>query len=191
MRILILATVLLLSPGIAQAQNALVFGSTDAQKCYQAAQLTGVLAESGLSACDDALIRTGPRGGLSRKAKASTLVNRGILSTYFTDFDAAFADFEEALRLVPGLPEAYVNRGNTYFFTRQIEMAVADYDESIKRKTRDLHAAHYNRGLANEARSEPELAFADFVRASELRPNWQLPASRVAEYRSRGYPDTD
>jgi len=89
MKILILAMVLLLPLGTAQAQNSFLFGTTDARKCYDAAQLAGTLAKEGLESCNDAL----KRGRLSRNEKASTLVNRGILHTHFGDFEDIFSSF--------------------------------------------------------------------------------------------------
>jgi hypothetical protein len=39
----------------------------------------------------------------------------------------------------------------------------------------------------NEARKEHHLAFADFVRANELKPDWMLAAGRVEQYRKQGF----
>ena len=84
-------------------------------------------------------------------------------------------------------PEAYINRGNAFFYTGQAERAIADYNQAIQRRSAKRHTAYYNRGLVNESQSQPDRAFADFVRANELRPGWVLAAGRVEHYRKHGY----
>jgi hypothetical protein len=39
----------------------------------------------------------------------------------------------------------------------------------------------------NESQKQPDAAFADFVRANELKPDWVLAAGRVEHYRKQGY----
>jgi len=56
---------------------------------------------------------------------------------------------------------------------------------------REPYIAHYNRGLANEAKLEAKLAFADFVRVTELRPGWEPAVSRVQQYREKGLEESD
>jgi tetratricopeptide (TPR) repeat protein len=118
---------------------------------------------------------------------ATILVNRGILYNHMGDYAAAIDDFEAALDLLPNFPEAYINRGNALFYSGQIEQAIADYDRAIQRKSGKQHTAYFNRGLVNETRKQPDLAFADFVRANELKPDWVLAAGRVELYRQHGY----
>ncbi|MCH8889806.1 MAG: tetratricopeptide repeat protein [Myxococcales bacterium] len=176
-------TTLLLTLGTAHADNLVVTGNPDASDCYRATMLPDATAVASLTSCNTALNtrRT------TRTARASILVNRGILYNHMGEYAAALKDFEAALELIANFPEAYINRGNAYFYTGQVGRAIADYNRAIQRRSAKRHTAYFNRGLANESRKQPELAFADFVRANELKPDWNLAAGRVEHYRKQGY----
>ena len=171
----------------AQRHNSVItFGNTDAGLCYNAAETAGVSAGS-LDHCDAALRdRT-----LSKRDRIATLINRGILLNHRGDYTAAIADFEAALALDPEASAAYVNRGNAYFSTEQYDLAIDDYSTSLQMNPRNPYIAHFNRGLANEAKREAKLAFADFVRVTELRPDWEPALTRVQQYRAKGFDKND
>ena len=165
---------------------AITFGSNDAELCYSAAEMAKI-ADSSRDHCDAALRdRT-----LTKKDRVATLINRGILLNHQRDYTAALADFEAALELDPSASAAYVNRGNTYFYSRQFDLAIEDYSTSLQMNTRNPHLAHFNRGLVNEIKREGKLAFADFLRANELQPDWEPALTRVQEYRAKGFGESD
>jgi lipoprotein NlpI len=174
---------------IAHAQgddSIITFGSTDAELCYNAAGIAAI-ADGSLDHCNRALeART-----LSKKDRVATLVNRGILFNHRGEYTAAIADFEAALELDPDHSAAHVNRGNAYFFTEQFDLAIEDYSTSLQMNSQNPYLAHFNRGLANEAKREEKLAFADFVRATELRPGWEPALIRVQQYRANGFDESD
>ena len=124
---------------------------------------------------------------LFKKDRIATLINRGILFNHRGDYTAAIADFEAALALDPEASAAYVNRGNSYVSTQRFDLAIEDYTTALQMNPRDPYIAHYNRGLANEAKRDAALAFADFVRATELRPGWERAEKRVQLYREKGF----
>ena len=168
------------------ADSAITFGTTDAELCYNAAEMGGASTTS-LNHCDAAL----KDRSLFKKDRIATLINRGILYNHLGDYTAAIADFEAALALNPKASAAYVNRGNSYFATRQFDLAIDDYSTSLQMSPRNPYIAHYNRGLVNEVRQQEELAFADFVRVTELRPDWEPALARVQQYRAKGYDESD
>ena len=169
----------------AQSDDSIItFGSSDARRCYNAAE---GIASGALSDCNSAL----KSRSQSSKERIATLVNRGIVFNHRRDYTAAFADFEAALALDPELSAAHVNRGNTYFAMQQFDLAIEAYSKSLRMNPRKPYLAHYNRGLANEAIREAELAFADFVRVTELRPGWEPAAVRVQRYREKGFGQSD
>jgi hypothetical protein len=55
---------------------------------------------------------------------------------------------------------------------------------------RDPYIAHFNRGLAHEARKDVQLAFEDFIRANELRPGWEPAENRLERYRKKGFEES-
>ena len=180
---ILLCVALLLPTGLAQAAgNKIVFGNLDASECYRGAQLAH-MSVGAMPACNRALSFQKMR----RRERAATLVNRGILHTHQTNFDAAISDFDHALRLLPGFPEARLNRGNAFLFLNEYDLAVREYNAAIEGETREPHAAYYNRGLAREAMKQPRRAYDDFRRAAELRPAWALAVSRIERYAKLGY----
>jgi len=128
---------------------------------------------------------------LTKKDRVATLINRGIVFNHQGKYTAALADFEAALALDPSASAAYVNRGNTYFYSRQFDLAIEDYSTSLQMNPRNPHLAHFNRGLVNEVKREEKLAFADFLRANELRPDWEPAQTRVQQYRAKGFDESD
>ena len=183
MRAIALTTLLLTLGTTAQADNMVGTGNPDADDCYRATMLPDLTAHASISSCNTALNTR----RVTRRERASILVNRGILYNHMGEYDAALEDFDEALRLIADFPEAYINRGNAYFYTGQIGRAIADYNRAIQRKSAKRHTAYYNRGLVNESRKQPDRAFEDFVRANELKPDWIPAAGRVEHYRKQGY----
>lgn len=153
--------------GPAMAQGAqTVFGSGDAQECFEGARFgSGTIGED---ACDRAL----KAGTLTRRDRAATLVNRGIIHNRTRRFDEAVADFNAALEINSGLGEAYLNRGNSRFFQKRMLDAKADYDKAIEFKSRDLHAAYFNRGLVHEVLQDDAAARADFEAALRIKPDF-------------------
>jgi len=177
--------IVLLTAWAAHAQrteSVVSFGNTDAQLCYRAAEMASIPAGS-IDHCNAALRDR----NLSKKHRVATLINRGILFNHRGAYAAAIADFEAALALDPAASAAYVNRGNTYFYSRRLDLAIEDYSTSLEMNPRNPHLAHYNRGLVHEAKREAKLAFADFVRATELRPDWEPALTRVRQYRAKGF----
>jgi len=169
-----------------RANSVVTFGNSDAELCYRAAEMARVPAGS-LDHCDAALRDR----NLSKKHRVATLINRGILFNHQGAYVAAIADFEAALALDPAASAAYVNRGNTYFYSQQLDFAIEDYSTSLQMNPRNPHFAHYNRGLVHEAKREAKLAFADFIRAAELRPDWEPALTRVQQYRAKGFHESD
>ena len=174
------------SPRSSPAGSTVTFGNSDAQLCYNAAKLAPI-ASGSVGHCNAAL----ESRALPRKDRIATLVNRGVVFNHRKNYTAAFADFETALALDPEISAAYVNRGNSYFSLQQFDLAIEDYTTALQMNPRDPYIAHYNRGLANEANRDADLAFADFVRVTELRPGWDPAEERVQQYREKGFEQSD
>lgn len=171
-------SVLLILAGLPGAMPAYaaesVFGQGDAQQCFEGARYGS--GSTGEEACNRALNDV----ALTRSDRAATLVNRGIIFNRTERYDAAMADFEAALEINPGLGEAYLNRGNSHFFQQRMLAAKADYDRAIELKSRDLHAAHFNRGLVYEVLGDTQAARADFETALRLKPNFRAAEAKLS-----------
>lgn len=150
-----------------------VFGDTDARKCYESARFGW--GGNDLDACNRAL--RNPQ--LSRRDRAATLVNRGILFNRQKRMGEALEDFNAALKINSRLGEAYLNRGNSRFFSKQIKAALGDYDMAIRHNSPELHAAYFNRGLAHEALGQIREARQDYESALALKPDFELARLRL------------
>lgn len=181
MRVIALTTLLLIL-GTAHANSQVVAGNPEAIECFRATTLPDTAAAASITSCTTALNAR----RVTRRERASILVNRGILYNHLGNYAAGIRDFENALELVPNFAEAYINRGNSLFYLGKVDAAIDDYSRAIQYESGKLHTAYFNRGLVNEKRKQHQRAYADFVRANELKPDWVLAAGRVELYRQQG-----
>jgi tetratricopeptide (TPR) repeat protein len=96
----------------------------------------------------------------------------------------ALIDSDEKTQLT--LVHAYNNRGNAYTLKGDYDLAIKDYDESIKVNPKDSKA-FYNRGLAYNRKGERDRAIADLDEAIKLDPyytNAFLARAQVYEKKS-------
>jgi tetratricopeptide (TPR) repeat protein len=141
-----------------------VFGTSDAQACYEAATYSP--KSSSEAPCDAAI----KRGKLSRPQLAATYSNRGIILANHGELDKAIADQNTALSLDPDSARAHVNRGNVYFRYNRHNEAVADYNQAITLSNGELAPAYFNRAKSHLALGETDAAAKDFQQAATLAP---------------------
>jgi tetratricopeptide (TPR) repeat protein len=174
-------TSLLLLPPLSHAQSMTVMSAgADAQNCSQAAIVVSrniPTLRAGIETCTRAL----EYGQLNRRDRAATLVNRGIVLTSDGKYPDALADYNEALSLLPDLPEPFVGRGNLMFLAGRYDLAIVEYDKALSMQLEKRHLGLYNRGLAYVRQSMPSAAEADFREALALAPEWQLPKDQLAK----------
>jgi len=87
------------------------------------------------------------------------------------DVDAAIAELEAALKLVPDFPEAHNNLGMAYDDRRQFDQAAACYRRALELKP-GYAEAHNNLGVALKAQGKVDEAIICFRRAVELNPDY-------------------
>ena len=127
-----------------------MLGGGMGRECYVAAELKRDYRSS-IDVCTRALTEE----SLSRRDRAATLVNRGIIFMHAREMERAIADYRAAIRTAPNLAEAHVNYGIAL-----LHKGGADR-ESI---------AALTRGLAMNP-SRPEVAFFTRAVAHELVGN--------------------
>ena len=71
------------------------------------------------------------------RARYSALLNQGTTDAKINANDKAIATFSEAIRLNPGAPAAFYERGTVYRNKSNYDKAIADYNEAIR--TRSKH----------------------------------------------------
>lgn len=157
-----------------------VYGSGLATTCSKLA-IAGVFDRQTLATCDLAL----ETEALGRSDAAKTHVNRGIILLRREQFNKAADDFARAERLMPGLAEIYVNRGVVLIRQKKWTEALAQLDKGISMGPDELEKAHYNRAIVREQVDDIRGAYMDYLKASQLAPEWELPKKELARYTVR------
>jgi tetratricopeptide (TPR) repeat protein len=174
----LLAAAIVVCAGPAAA-SVYVVGSGDARLCYEAAESPLYPSLGDIRRCDDALLRD----GLSQYEVVATHVNRGILKLRRGLVDAAIADFDNAIRLDPEQPEAYLNKGTALLRRQNPTEALQLYTVALEHDTTRPAIAHYGRAIANEQLGNVREAYADYQRASQLAPDWNDPRAELQRFR--------
>jgi len=122
---------------------------------------------------------------------AHLLKERGTLHHALGEFDAALADFEEALRLAPRYAEALAARGATRLQTGRTQAAIDDLSRALELDPKNP-LMHYGLALARERLGDlmPEKRYElwgaaeeGYASAFQLGAGW--PQRRLAEQRLR------
>jgi tetratricopeptide (TPR) repeat protein len=162
--------------GQAQAATT-VLGNGLAGFCSQAAK-AGEDDQPSLEVCTLAL----ETESMSRRDRAGTYVNRGVIKMRRQEYAAAHADFNLAIRLQPEMGEAYVNRGGALVGQKRYMEALVDIDRGLSLGSEEPEKAYYNRALANEGLDDIKAAYFDYLRAIELKPDWDIPKRELTRF---------
>ena len=120
--------------------------------------------------------------GISRENKAMLAKDhnqKGVTYSEQGQYDLAILEFNKALEIDPGSPEAYNNRGITYSKKDQFDSAISDFSKALDIDPKDTKVL-YNRGLTYAIEGQFDLALSDLKKCLELVP------SNADAYDSRG-----
>lgn len=159
-----------------------VIGNSSARLCYEAADSPMLPSVREMRMCDEAFAME----ALSRHDTVATHVNRGILRLRRGQVDAAIADFDQAMRIDPNQPEAYLNKGAALIRANnpaQLPEALRLFTVALEHNTRRPAIAHFGRAIANEELGNVRDAYHDYRRASELDPDWADPRTELRRFR--------
>jgi tetratricopeptide (TPR) repeat protein len=155
-----------------------VIGSGLARACYEAAEY-----KRGLDTALDECTRALNEEALTRRDRAATYVNRGIVRLYDRDMQEAIVDFDTALGIKPDLGEAYVNKGIAMVHLGTNDAQAIDLlTKGIDMNTSRPEIAFYTRGVANELAGNTREAYYDYKKAAELKPSWPKPAEELQRF---------
>ena len=148
----------------AQAANTYIFNESPAHQCFKEADKRA--PPYGLDMCDLAL----DYEGLTRKDRAATFSNRGVIHRKMRNFKQALRDQDSAIRLEPELSGAHINRGNVLMVMKRYAEAMQAMTRSIEIADENLPLAYYNRAMLFRLLGDSKSARADAARAAELDP---------------------
>ena len=119
-----------------------------------------------IAACTRALAT----GGYKGRQLAAIYDNRGVEYANKREFDKAFADYDEAIRIDPKFAYPYSNRGDARRLNGDVDLALTDLNQAVRLDPDFGNAYAYNRGLAWEAKDDLQKALADFMKYVQLAP---------------------
>ncbi len=168
----------LTAPLSAQADGFVIGGGGLAHDCYLAAK-SGQANNNQIRLCSAAL----EQDNLDLRDKAGTHINRGTLWLRMKAYTQALSDFDDATRLGPELGEGWVNRAAALIGLGRFADAVKDSDRGIALNPTEPEKAYFNRATARELVGDVEGAYRDYMKASELAPNWDAPKSELKRFK--------
>ena len=104
------------------------------------------------------------------EGRGSTYLSIGELDSSNDKLENAIKDFTEAIKYKSDYPDAYNNRGRSYFAKGELENAIVDFSKAIKLRLGFLEAYHY-RGLAYFLKGNFDDAITDLNEVIHLNPD--------------------
>lgn len=154
-----------------------IIGGGLGRECFLAAEFKRE-TRSSLETCNRALDES-----LSRRDRAATYVNRGIIHMQAREIDNALRDYDNALRLDPSIAEAHVNRGIALLHKGGADKeAIAALTRGLEMKPARPEVALYTRAVAHEMVGNVREAYEDYLAAATLKPDWTEPAEQLKRF---------
>jgi tetratricopeptide (TPR) repeat protein len=167
------------APGLSTAGSGdlIISGDQHAMACQSAAKI-GDFHGTGVDECTQAM--GSPL--LHEHDLAATLNDRGAVRMQHRQFDLAITDFDAALKTDPNIANIYINRGGALIALKRYAEAIADIDHGLSLGPDQPEKAWFNRAIADEHMKDLKAAYQDYLKASELNPNWAAPKSELARF---------
>lgn len=179
--LLILGTSVLVATAAHGHSVTIIGGNADALACYRAAD-SDLRRPDALESCAAAL-----RADLSNHDRVATFVNRGIVRFRLEDTSGALADFDSALAIEAGQPDALINKGITMLAAgAEIPASMALIEQGLSGGPERPWVGYYGRGVAHELAGRDEQAYYDYRRAQELRPGWAPAEQALSRFSVNG-----
>jgi RNA polymerase sigma factor (sigma-70 family) len=130
-------------------------------------------AESSVAQASDGAWDDAPAPTASEPAvapdDAHSYLRHGRFHLDHQEYDAAIADFDQALQIDPRLAAAHFQRARVHKLKGEYAAALADYDQTLALHPNSL-AAHINRGQVHKLIGDCDAAIADYDWVLALRP---------------------
>lgn len=121
---------------------------------------------------------------MSAHDQASVYNDRGAIYMQHKMFKEAMADLNTAIQLDPNLANAYINRGGTMIALKRYSDALTDIDHGLSLNPDLPEKAYFNRGIADENLKNESAAYADYLKASQLKPDWAAAKNELARFKT-------
>jgi tetratricopeptide (TPR) repeat protein len=145
---------------------------------YAAADLDGAI-----SRFNDALSQLVER--TSVLDQSLVYLYRGSAYLQKDDYERAFADLDQSIKLQPDFAPAYIKRGIAYFFTGELDRALADYTQALRLQP-DFALTYGVRCELYQKKEDYEHAITDCSQSLKLQPDARAYHARGAAYALKG-----
>jgi len=95
---------------------------------------------------------------------------RGVTRYFLEQYEAAVADFSQALSLDADFAPAYLKRCTAHYYRQEYLSGIKDCDEFVRRKP-DSYDGYYHRGILRSRAGDQDGALVDYRRAVDLAGN--------------------
>ncbi|MEM9197110.1 MAG: tetratricopeptide repeat protein [Pseudomonadota bacterium] len=113
-----------------QGYLTLAFVLEEVGKAEEDAAASRKAYESVLAVCDELLDALPENNPAAENTRAATLFRKGIAQRLLGDLIDAVKTLTQAIRINPGLGEAYFRRGICYFYLGEEKLAIRDFEQS-------------------------------------------------------------
>lgn len=173
-----LAAVLAVSVAAPSQAAVTVVGGGLARDCYEAVEYARVSTKDAIKLCDLAL----EQEVLTRRNRAATFTNRGILYMRDGRNERALADYKKSLSLMPIL-ETKVNLGAALYGLKRYTEALDALNEGIATDVLNARAiGFYNRALTHERLGNVQAAYFDFRAALDIKPDFEAAQRQLTRF---------
>jgi len=152
-------------------------GTGQAHQCFIYAK-SGTNLLQGVVTCTGAL----DRDVLSKKDRAGTFDNRGVVLDLLGRTQQAADDFNMAITLDPTLGDPYVNLGAMLIKKAQYEEALVQINKGIDMGMAFPHIGYYDRAVAEQMLGRYKEAYYDYKKVLELEPNFAMASERLKDF---------
>jgi tetratricopeptide (TPR) repeat protein len=114
---------------------------------------------------------------------AASYNNRGVIEFYYKQYQEALADFDKASTLAPQLAATHINKGYVLMVLQRYADSLMAFDKGIALGPPNAAKAYYNRGVAHEQEGHIRDAYYDYLKASELAPDWKEPKEELTRFK--------
>ena len=119
---------------------------------------------------------------LSRKDKAATLANMGIVNLRLGKLDEALDHLEQARQLDPANGDIAISLGATLIRLERAGDAIRLLSEMDRISPDNIHLAYYNRALAHWALEDAESAYRDFRASAAIKPGFRPAETALSHF---------
>jgi tetratricopeptide (TPR) repeat protein len=159
-----------------------VIGNGLAHACYIAAE-----HDYGRSIGEETCTTALENDPLTPRDRAATYVNRGVVRAGMRHFEAALADYEQAIAFgrylsSPDLGVAYVDRASILSVTGRYREAIESANKGLSLGTFQPEIAYYVRAVAEEGTGDLKAAYLDYRQALTIQPSFALAARQLQRF---------